>query len=220
MILPALALAVSVELHGREAPAVKGLTAISVSTGNYACALRADGSPLCWGDNTDWALSPPEGERFSAISAGRDYACAIRIGDGSPVCWGSDDYGQTSPPGISRLQTTLPPDERFTAVSAGFIGVCALREDGSPVCVENGVDAIRRAGSKERFVAISVGTLATCGLRQDGSPVCWTLDLDGIGLGAIDPLDPRSRKANVSRRSAAATSMRAASVRTVRHTAG
>ena len=36
-----------------------------------ACALRQDGSPFCWGGRNYGATSPPEGETFVSISAGR-----------------------------------------------------------------------------------------------------------------------------------------------------
>ena len=67
--------------------------------------------------------SPPEDERFAAISSGRHHACALRF-DGIPVCWGDDRYGQASP----------PEGERFAVIDAGGGHTCALRFDGTPVC--------------------------------------------------------------------------------------
>ncbi len=40
---------------------------------------------------------PPEGERFTAITAGALHACGLRE-DGGISCWGSDEHGQASPP--------------------------------------------------------------------------------------------------------------------------
>ncbi len=42
---------------------------------------------------------PPEGERFTAITAGALHACGLRE-DGGISCWGSDEHGQASPPGV------------------------------------------------------------------------------------------------------------------------
>ena len=65
--------------------------------------------------------SLPADERFSAISVGYFYVCALRL-DGSPVCAGR---------GAAAL--SVPPEgETSTAVSAGFSHACGLRQDGFP----------------------------------------------------------------------------------------
>ena len=89
----------------------------------YLDALRANGSPVCWGEDYDDRASPPTDEKFTAISSSQDHTCALRA-NGAPVCWGEDYDGRASP----------PPDERFTAISSGAWHTCALRADGSPVC--------------------------------------------------------------------------------------
>ena len=68
------------------------------SASNHTCALRRDGSAVCWGaqqgDMGDYGhqvgfgqAEPPAGETFVAISSGDLHTCALRS-DGSPVCWG------------------------------------------------------------------------------------------------------------------------------------
>ena len=76
----------------------KGERFTSLSADGPNCALRSDGTPVCWTENVDSGLtSPPEGEHFVSISATATHACAIRV-DGSVVCWGQDWFGQASPP--------------------------------------------------------------------------------------------------------------------------
>ena len=92
---------------------------ITVSPGDWhTCALRSDGTPICWGH----ATSRESSSRLSA--AAKEHTCALRA-DGSAVCWGGDNtWGQTS----------VPEGEQFVAISSGHEHTCALKEDGSPVC--------------------------------------------------------------------------------------
>ena len=90
-------------------------TFVAIDSGYaHTCALRDDGSAVCWGSDLDGNSSPPDG-RFTAISSGSLHTCALRE-DGSAVCWGSDLTGQAS-----------PPDGRFTAISSGDAHTCALQ---------------------------------------------------------------------------------------------
>ena len=71
---------------------------VPLSSGlRHTCALRPDGTPVCWGSNDYGQASPPPGEKFAAISSGSFHTCALRP-DGTPVCWGSNETGKTSPP--------------------------------------------------------------------------------------------------------------------------
>ncbi len=140
----------------------------SVSSGFlHACALRDDGSPVCWGYDRYGQATLPAGERLTALSSGIAHTCALRE-DGSPVCWGDTLFGGATP----------PLNESFIALSSGANHTCALREDGSPVCwgYEEGIDS---PPPGERFAALSGGGGHTCALREDGSPVCWGYDSYG-----------------------------------------
>ena len=152
---------------------------ISVGSG-YACALREDGSPVCWNFSGDrlppfgqtW---PPDG-RFVSVSASFFHACGLRE-DGPPTCWGSllphYDGGQAAPPGGDRLQTALPADQRFIAVSNASDYACAIREDGAPVCAGSDSYSYYAPPEGEMLAAVSVSETLGCGLRENGSLVCW-----------------------------------------------
>ena len=86
-----------------DAPDFAGLTAgvpdgndfVRVAVGELdACAIRRDGSSVCWGRN---GLTPPADVSLSAIAVGAGHACALTEA-GTPVCWGQDHMGQASVP--------------------------------------------------------------------------------------------------------------------------
>ena len=148
---------------------------ISAGTG-HVCALMTDGTPVCWGSESNGKSSPPAGAKFTTISAGSDHTCAL-LADGTPVCWGADLRGQSSP----------PAGEKFTDISAGFGYTCALRQDGTPSCW--GYDIFQRLDHPKlrkeifyssRFREIDAGEIGVaCGLLADGGMLC---NRERIGL--------------------------------------
>ncbi len=139
------------------------------SGGQHTCALRSDGSAICWGDARYGQTSPPEGATFMSISAGGLHTCAIDT-NGAAVCWGSDEIGQASP----------PEDVNFSAISSGIRHTCALRSDGAAVCWGNDVHGQSSPPDPDaRYAAISSGGVHTCAMEVDGTVVCWGNDAYG-----------------------------------------
>lgn len=120
------------------------------------CGLRESGEVVCWGDEEFGSASPPEDERFTAISG----MCGIRQSEGDVACWGVD----------GQYEVALSPEDygenrRFVAIS-GQSRVCALLDNGEVACAWDTVDG--------RFASVSAGEGLSCGLRkEDGAPVCW-----------------------------------------------
>ncbi len=74
-------------------PPVPDMKYISISSGaNHVCAIAADGSIMCWGnedgDSHGQISDRPTSGRFTEISSGDTHTCALR-NDGAVVCWGS-----------------------------------------------------------------------------------------------------------------------------------
>jgi hypothetical protein len=148
--------------------------------GTHSCAIRADGSLLCWGDDSKGQLDGIPTGTFTSVSAGGAHTCAIRD-NGTLACWGDDSKGQLD--GI--------PTGTFTSVSAGGAHTCAIRAsddgdfDGGPlVCwgddSKGQLDEIK-AGE---YVTLSSGGAHSCAIKANLHLGCWGDDENGQVSGA------------------------------------
>ncbi len=142
------------------------------------CAVRDDGSVLCWGfgregdlgyrnqttvgdTETPGSVGPVDlgGQAAVAVSVGRRHTCAV-LDDGSVRCWGYGFYGQ-----LGYGNTRYVGDDE-TPGSAG------------PVDLDPGPGV-------GRAVAISAGDYHTCARLDDRSVRCWGQGANGrLGYGA------------------------------------
>jgi alpha-tubulin suppressor-like RCC1 family protein len=135
---------------------VSGLTdAVALSAGRiHTCALKASGSVVCWGFNSNGQLGDGTTGNGSsanlrltpvavigltdatAISAGEYHSCALKTG-GSVVCWGSNSSGQLGDGTSGNDKTATVAVTGLTdavALNAGNEHTCALKTNGSVVC--------------------------------------------------------------------------------------
>lgn len=149
------------------------LLAHSVAVGIAAsCAIRTDGTPVCWGTNSNGALGDPSLDigvtrgvgpvvgvsNTVQIASGLDYACALRD-DGTVQCWGAGNATATS--------IALPEEATHIAANAAFsdtqvcvTGVsrrahCWTSASPTPTTLPSVVDAVDVAGG---FAAICFTT--------------------------------------------------------------
>jgi alpha-tubulin suppressor-like RCC1 family protein len=131
-----------------------GVTAVSV--GSYsACALKTDGTVLCWGSNDYLVLGNGSREAtaslvpapviglggpVTAISIGTESVCAVVTG-GAVECWGDDlddalGVGAVTGPNFASdapiALTTL--SSGVTSVSVGDLSACAILANGGLDC--------------------------------------------------------------------------------------
>ena len=133
----------------------KSNPARQVTAGQFhSCALLADGTVWCWGENGKGQLgrsidggalqdpipAPVVGlSGVKQVAAGNFHSCAL-LADGLLLCWGQNDHGQTGrgaggaliepSPGL----VALPAGSKVSQVSAGLLHTCALLVDGSVWC--------------------------------------------------------------------------------------
>lgn len=153
-------------------------TAAQVSAGNaFSCALLADGTIACWGqDNlgqlgngTNPATTSPEAitssDTFTQVEAGHEHACAIRSGDRAVYCWGAGTSGRLGNGGTAMSTAPTPTYldggttqlTNVTFVSAGQAHSCATLTDGTARCWgENGNGQLGDSTTTDRMKAVAM----------------------------------------------------------------
>jgi alpha-tubulin suppressor-like RCC1 family protein len=187
---------------------VMGAKAIAAGF-QYACALLADSTVICWGQSDFGQLgdgapttSPPPGSSVTgltgvtAISAAFRHACAL-LSDGTVACWGIDDQGQLGDGAISMFATTPVPVAGLTgatAIAAGGNHTCALVSGGAVECwgdnsygqLGNGTTTASPSPTPVTGLtgatAITTGAFASCALLSSGAVECWGAN----GSGSLD----------------------------------
>jgi alpha-tubulin suppressor-like RCC1 family protein len=137
--------------------AVPGLASdvVGVAAGDgYACALRTDGTALCWGYNIVGQLTGTDGDQHSprpitgltdiaAIVAGEATTCALTRAGGA-FCWGDAPLGD----GLSGDRTVPQPvrglGNSVRGVSSGGTERCAVTNSGVVTCWSEATNTIPR----------------------------------------------------------------------------
>jgi len=169
----------------RQTPtAVQGLAdVIQVSAGaDHACAVRTDGTVLCWGNNdrgqiaralsipyaaTPAAVALPVGKKAAKVSCGDGAAC-VRTITNEVYCWGDNraavvGLAPSTTPQTTPNQVTFPSTQDVVdlAVSwvgaAGYVHACAIRSDKSVWCWGSDIE-FELAGDGESPADVSNGS--------------------------------------------------------------
>ncbi len=177
--------------------------AVQISTGSHhACAVRAGGTVVCWGDrdkgrlgsgptsgNSDVPVTVTGITTAIQVSAGDEHSCAV-LASGAVQCWGNRDKGRlgggntsgnaATPEAVTGLTTA-------TQVSAGNAHTCAVLRDGTARCWGDRNDHRLGDGGSSAGNAptpvvvsglgdalqISAGRTHSCAVRATGGVVCW-----------------------------------------------
>ena len=200
------------------APSTGSYSKISAAS-DQVCAIRTDGSQLCWG-----AASSPSAVPVPQVAAGWQHTCAI-TSDSTLDCWSSSG-AVTSPPvgnyinvdsgddfacaveqttgnlncwGDNALGATGVSMASSTQVTAGGGHACAIRVNGSVTCWGDNGFGQAPITILESFLQISAGFRHTCGVTIDGSIDCWGDNTFGQAVDQpVDPMDPSTRYERVS----------------------
>jgi alpha-tubulin suppressor-like RCC1 family protein len=167
---------------------------------SHSCALAANGTVRCWGDNTWGQLgqsttiprltTPTEVPGLAGVSQmalGAQHTCAL-MSDSTVRCWGVNNVGQTgtgSPSDFLASPTAVTGLSGVLQLAAGHDHTCARLADGSARCwgrnsemqLGDGTDTDRPRPTHVPDVAgvtdIALGTSHTCMVDTSGAPRCW-----------------------------------------------
>ena len=174
--------------------------AITPVSAASTCALKTNGSVVCWGANGGGQLGDGTKEeklaptQVSGLGSGTTAAifsnssggiCALKI-NGSVVCWGSSSaigyVENTTPVKVSQITPGTVKSLTF-----GFKNTFVLKKDGSVAgwglnyCGQLGNGTQEGAGTLTQVYGLGLSTTAaistsnynSCALKTDGSVVCW-----------------------------------------------
>lgn len=156
---------------------------VKVAVGpRHGCALAADGSVRCWGDNEagqrgpqlrrvfEWVVGDAVCERDGLLPP---LSCE-RWADGEPIARDDPDHPYAGVPD----DQVDPHSGPFSDVWVTDAGSCGSRIDGVLVCWgDPGAGFDPALGP---FTQIAAGRLHACGLRPDGTAACWALLDDSL----------------------------------------
>ncbi len=138
--------------------------------GDHTCAVKADGTPVCWGSNMYGQTNVPTWiGRVTQISAGHDVTCAVKDSGnatfGTPVCWGPWEYGQTTiPAAVGTVRQVSVGDRHACAVKTNGMAICWGDDSWHQVTVPASVGPVTQ---------VSAGGVHSCATRINGTVACW-----------------------------------------------
>jgi len=148
-------------LQNYDAPTDVGYA--SVAAGNDAdCALRMDGTAICWGD-----LPAPPAGTFTHLAI-EESACGVTSADGKILCW----------PSLSTLFPMAPidTDGGFARVALGAAFMCATKTDESLQCWSAAMDYTADDAPDGTFLDVNASSSDVCAHETTGVVRCWGAD--------------------------------------------
>lgn len=174
---------------------VSGITnAVAVvGGGDHTCALLANGTVQCWGENRFGQLGNGTLTKSAvpvtvigltnatAVAAGWEHSCAI-LADGRVTCWGLREFGEDT--ATVDMVVTVSGITNAVALAGGIGHTCAVLADGRVQCWGRNGDALGKGTTTKSFVPVSVSGITnavgvtsgyghSCALLVDGAVQCW-----------------------------------------------
>lgn len=133
----------------------------TIAAGTYhTLGLKADGSVVAVGDNSEGQLSVSSWRDIKAIAAGAYFSVGLEA-DGTVVAVGHNGSGQRNISGWMDIK----------AIAAGSNHTVGLKQDGTVVAAGSNVYGQLKVSSWTKIKAIAAGAYHSVGLQEDGAVV-------------------------------------------------
>ncbi len=143
------------------------LNAVASTLGNRKCALRRNGTVVCWTASGSREIA---GITDAVEISGSDYTTCVRRRSGSVACWDGDG-----------AVAAIPGVEDGVQLSAGSHRNCVLRKSGKIVCWRDPAFKVTKGpplaiAGISGAVEVSMGTNHGCARLKTGKVTCWEYD--------------------------------------------
>jgi alpha-tubulin suppressor-like RCC1 family protein len=196
----------------------------------HSCALLADATVACWGDNSSGQLgvglpdamlaSPtavPKLGDVAQLDAGGSHTCARQSG-GTVLCWGDNTFGQlgTGNYASSNVPVAVSLKVALAHVTTGARHTCAISPFATYCTGDNARgqlglgdtsprNALTAQNMFQSMSALAAGGAYSCGWESGGQPQCWGDDTTGeLGNGGVSNL-PGTKPVSVKQLSGSVT---------------
>jgi alpha-tubulin suppressor-like RCC1 family protein len=149
---------------------------VSVSR-DFGCAIKEEGSIVCWGRNYGNFLKAPTSGRYFQLAGGEYHTCAIEL-NGNVACWGYGQFGDPVNSAEYIYNQSNAPDGTFTSISAGYYHTCGILADGSVKCWGYN-DQGQSAPPAGTFTEVAAGLSHSCGIDTNAQIKCWGSNTNG-----------------------------------------
>lgn len=168
----------------------------------HTCALLAEGTVQCWGDNRTYqlgngtaasSLSPVTVKAIAGATAitagGWAHTCAL-LSTGTVKCWGNNETAQlgAGTTSVYAEPVTVTGISTAVAVAAGVAHTCAVLSDGTVKCWGRGIgtpgawnsSAPTPVAGVSTATAVTAGRNHSCALLREGGVVCLGSNIFGL----------------------------------------